>query len=390
MFIPLSYNIRSLFVRKATTLAAAFGIALVVFVLASSMMLSRGIQQTLVSTGARDRAIVLRKGAETELASNINTQTSGIVMAAPGAKKEGGTTVAAREVVVVIAQEKEGSEGQISNVQVRGVEPQSYVMRKELKIVEGRPASPGTDEAVIGKNLVGNFAGMTLGNKFDLKKNRPVTVVGIFDAGGSAFDSEVWVDVDTLRSTFGREGVSSSVVVQLESAAAFDVFADAVEHDKQLGLDAFREVEYWEKQSEGTSIFISAIGIMVALFFSVGAMIGATITMYSAISQRSREIGTLQALGFSRFAILVSFVFEAIFLALFGGLIGTIASLGMGAVRFSMMNFATWQEMSFSFDPSPGILIGSLIAGATMGFLGGLFPAIQAARMSPIDAMRGA
>ncbi len=390
MFVPLSYNVRSLLVRKTTTFAAAFGIALVVFVLASALMLSRGIQQTLVSTGARDRALVIRKGAETELASSLTTQTTGIVMAAPGAKKEAGTTVAAREVVVVIAQEKMGSDGKISNVQVRGVEPKSYEMRKELKIIEGRPANPGTDEAVIGSNLVGNFAGMGLGQKFDLKKNRPVTVVGVFDAGGSAFDSEVWVDVDTLRSAFGREGVSSSVIVQLESPAAFDVFADAIEHDKQLGLDAFREVDYWEKQSEGTSIFISAIGIMVALFFSIGAMIGATITMYAAVSQRSREIGTLQALGFSRFAILVSFVFEAMLLALGGGLIGTIASLGMGAVRFSMMNFSTWQEISFSFDPSPGILIGSLIAGATMGFLGGLFPAVQAARMSPIDAMRGA
>lgn len=376
--------------RKTTTFAAAFGIALVVFVLASALMLSRGIQQTLVSTGARDRVIVLRKGAETELASNISTQTAGIVMAAPGAKKEGGTTVAAREVVVVIAQEKVGSDGKISNVQVRGVEPMSYTMRKELKIVEGRPATPGTDEAVIGSNLVGNFAGMRLGDKFDLKKNRPVSVVGIFDAGGSSFDSEVWVDVDTLRSTFGREGVSSSVIVQLESATSFDVFADAVGHDKQLGLDAFREVDYWEKQSEGTSIFITAIGILIAIFFSVGAMIGATITMYAAVSQRSREIGTLQALGFSRFAILVSFVFESIVLALGGGLIGTVASLGMGAVRFSMMNFATWQEISFSFDPAPGILIGSLIAGATMGFFGGLFPAVRAARMSPIQAMRGA
>src|SRR5690606_24525453 len=215
-----------------------------------------------------------------------------------------------------------------------------------------------------------------------------VSVVGIFDAGGSSFDSEVWVDVDTLRSTFGREGVSSSVIVQLESAASFDVFADAVGHDKQLGLDAFREVDYWEKQSEGTSIFISAIGILIAVFFSLGAMIGATITMYAAVSQRSKEIGTLQALGFSRFSILISFIFEAIVLALGGGLIGVVASLGMGTVRLSMMNFATWQEMSFSFDPSPQILIGSLLAGGFMGFLGGLFPAIQAARMSPIEAMR--
>jgi putative ABC transport system permease protein len=388
MFIPLSYNIRSLLVRKATTGAAAFGIALVVFVLASSLMLSRGIEQTLVSTGQRDRAIVLRQGAETELASNISTPTANLVMAAPGAKKKDGRTEAAAEVVVVIAQEKSGTDGKVSNVAVRGVDPMSYQLRRELKVIEGRPASPGTDEAVIGKNLVGNFAGMQLGQSFDLKKNRPVKVVGVFDAGGSAFDSEIWVDVDTLRSTFGREGVASSIVVQLESAAAFDVFSDAVEHDKQLGLEAFREVDYWEKQSEGTSIFISAIGILIAVFFSMGAMIGATITMYAAVSQRSREIGTLQALGFSRFAILTSFIFESIVLALGGGLIGVVASLGMGTVRLSMMNFSTWQEISFSFDPSPQILLGSLIAGGFMGFLGGLFPAIQAARLSPIEAMR--
>lgn len=388
MLIPLSYSIRSLLVRKATTAATAFGIALVVFVLASSLMLSRGIEQTLMSTGQPDRAIVLRKGADTELASNISTPTAGLVMAAPGARKKDGRTEAAAEVVVVIAQEKEGTEGQVSNVQVRGVDPMSYQLRKELKIIEGRPAAPGTDEAVIGKNLLGNFAGMQVGQSFDLKKNRPVTVVGVFDAGGSAFDSEVWVDVDTLRSSFGREGVFSSIVVQLESAAVFDVFSDAVEHDKQLGLQAFREVEYWEKQSEGTSLFITAIGILIAVFFSMGAMIGATITMYAAVSQRSKEIGTLQALGFSRFSILVAFIFEAIVLALGGGLLGVVASLAMGTVRLSMMNFATWQEISFSFDPSPQILIGSLLAGGLMGFLGGLFPAIQAARMSPIEAMR--
>src|SRR6187551_358506 len=183
MFIPLSYNIRSLLVRKATTGAAAFGIALVVFVLASSLMLSRGIEQTLVSTGQRDRAIVLRQGAETELASNISTPTANLVMAAPGATKKDGRTEAAAEVVVVIAQKKSGTDGKVSNVAVRRVDPMSYQLRRELKVIEGRPASPGTDEAVIGKNLVGNFAGMQLGQSFDLKKNRPVKVVGVFDAG---------------------------------------------------------------------------------------------------------------------------------------------------------------------------------------------------------------
>lgn len=389
MFVPLSYNVRSLLVRKATTFAAAFGIALVVFVLATSLMLSRGIEQTMISTGARDRALVLRKGADTELASGITPDKANLVVAAPGVKRQDGQAVVASEVVVVIAQEKLGSGGKVSNVQVRGVQPMSYTLRKELKITQGRPATPGTDEAVIGSNIAGNYAGMELGQSFELKKNRRVTVVGIFDAGGSAFDSEVWVDVDTLRATFGREGLTSSMLVQLESEGIYDVFSDAIEHDKQLDLDAFRELEYYEKQSEGTSIFITAIGVLIAIFFSMGAMIGATITMYAAVSQRSREIGTLQALGFSRFAILVSFVFEAIVLALGGGLVGVLASLLMGTVRLSMMNFATWQEISFSFDPAPGILLSALIAGGFMGFLGGLFPAIRAARLSPIEAMRG-
>jgi putative ABC transport system permease protein len=388
MFIPLSYSVRSLFVRKTTTIATAFGIALVVFVLASSLMLSNGIKQTLVSTGAPDRAMVIRKGSDAELASSIENPTVGIIKSAPGVKKDGTTPLGAGEVVVVIAQEKLGTDGKVSNVQVRGVEPMSYKLRGELDIIAGRPAQPGTDEVVIGKALRGRFQGLELGQSFELKKNRPVEVVGVFDAGGSGFDSEIWCDVDTLRSTFGREGLVSSVLVQLESPTKFDAFRAAMEHDKQLGLQAYREDEYYEKQSEGTSIFISAIGILVSLFFSIGAMIGATITMYAAVSQRSREIGTLQALGFSRFSVLVAFLFEAVVLALIGGALGALCSLGMGAVKFSMMNFATWQEVTFSFTPSVGIIVGSAVAGMVMGLIGGFFPAIRAARTKPIAAMR--
>ncbi len=388
MFIPLSYNIRSLFVRKTTTIATALGIALVVFVLASSLMLSHGIKQTLVSTGAHDRALVLRKGSDSELASGIGSPTVGIIKSAPGVKKSGSTPLGAAEVVVVVALEKLGTEGKVSNIQVRGVEPMSYKLRREIRIVAGRPAQPGTDEVVIGKALRGRFQGLDLGQSFELKKNRPVQVVGVFDAGGSGFDSEVWTDIDTLRSTFGREGLASSVLVQLESPLKYDTFAAAMEHDKQLGLEPYREDAYYEKQSEGTSIFISAIGILVSVFFSIGAMIGATITMYAAVSQRSREIGTLQALGFSRFAVLVSFVFESILLALIGGSLGAVASLAMGAVKFSMMNFATWQEVTFSFTPTVGIVVGSTLAGVVMGFIGGFFPAVRAARTKPVTAMR--
>lgn len=389
MFIPVSYSLRSLWVRKTTTIATALGIGLVVFVLASSLMLSRGLERTLGSSGKSDRSIILRKGSENEMSSSIENTAVGITLSAPGVKKEGTTPLGTGEVIVVLTVEKLGTDGKLSNVQVRGVTQQSYAIRKELKIVEGRPAQPGTDEAVIGKALVGKYAGFELGKSFDLKKNRPITIVGISDSGGTAFDSEIWVDLETLRSSFARGSTVSSVIVELESPAAFDGFEAAVEHDKQLGLEAYRESDYYEKQSEGTSIFITAIGVLVTVFFSMGAMIGATITMYAAVSQRSKEIGTLKALGFSRFAILSAFVFEAFALALVGGLMGALASLAMGLVEFSMMNFATWQELTFRFEPAPGILIGSMLMGGMMGFFGGFFPAVRASRLSPIAAMRG-
>lgn len=389
MFIPLSYTLRSLWVRKTTTIATALGIGLVVFVLASSLMLSSGIEKTLGGSGRADRAIVLRKGSENEISSTIDGQAVNLILAGPGVKKNGNAAVGTGEIVIVLTQEKLGTEGKISNVQVRGVTPVSYELRSEIKIVEGRRAQPGTNEAVIGKGLWGRYAGMFIGSSVDLKKNRPVQIVGVFESNGNSFESEMWVDADTMRSSFGRLGSSSSVIVQLESKAAFEGFESAVEHDKQLGLEVFREDRYFAKQSEGTSIFITALGAVVAFFFSIGAMIGATITMYAAVSQRGKEIGTLKALGFSRFAILSAFVLESFALALVGGLIGTLASLGMGFVKFSMMNFATWQEITFSFDPAPQVLLGSVVAGGLMGFLGGLFPAVRAARLSPIEAMRG-
>lgn len=389
MFIPISYSVRSLFVRKATTIATVLGIGLVVFVLSSSLMLSNGLKKTLGSTGKSDRALVIRKGSDNELSSSVENPTIGVVLSAPGVKKEGSTPVGTSEIIVVLAIEKLGTDGKISNLQVRGVGDQSFGMRKELKIIQGRRAQPGTDEAVIGRSLVGRFKGMELGQSFDLRKGRPVKVVGVFDSEGSAFDSEAWVDLETLRSSFGRSGVVSSVLVQLESPAAFEGFQAAVEHDKQLGLEAFRETAYYEKQSEGTSLFINALGITVAIIFSIGAMIGAMITMYAAVGQRGKEIGTLKALGFSNFSILSAFLLESTILAVIGGAAGAAASSAMGFIKFSMMNFATWQELTFSFEPSFPIILTSLVAGSMMGILGGFFPALRAALLPPIVAMRG-
>ena len=387
--IPLSYNVRSLFVRRTTTFATAIGIGLVVFVLAAAMMLYNGISNTLSATGSPTKAMVLRKGSDAELASTIEGPTARLVMDSPGVKKNDAGPLAVGEVVIVISQGKIGTDGQMSNVQVRGVPANVLAFRPEVSIVEGRPVRPGTDEVIVGQRIRGRFEGVDLGSSFELKKNRAVTVVGVFAAAGSAFESEVWADIETLRTSFGRPNMVSSVTVDLESATAFDAFKAHVEGDQRLGLEAMRESRYYEKQTEQTGTFILAMGIMIAVFFSIGAMIGAMITMYGAVAQRRREIGTLRALGFSRPAVMFSFLFESVVLAFLGGLIGIGAAIPVSLVELSLMNFATWSEIVFTFDLSGSVVITALIFGCGMGVMGGFFPAFRAARVSAIEAMRG-
>lgn len=388
MLIPLRYTYRSLLVRKTTTLATALGIALVVFVLAASLMMSAGVKKTLGASGRSDVAIVLRKGSDAELGSGVEDPQVGLVRAMPGVKKEGNTPVASGEVVVVIALEKLGANG-VANVQVRGVGDVARKLRPNVRVVEGRAATPGSDEVVVGKGIHGRFAGVKLGEKFELKRNRAVTVVGVFEDGGSSHESEVWADVDTLRAAFGREGSVSSVRVLLDKPSSFDGFKLAVEQDKRLGLQALRETTYYENQSQGTSLFIGVLGSVIAVCFSVGAIIGAIITMYASVANRQREIGTLRALGFSRMAILACFLTESVLLALLGGLVGALGSLALGSVEFTMNNFASWSEMTFRLDPVPRIVGIAVGAGGAMGVLGGILPAIRASGVSPLAAMRG-
>ncbi|MGZ3422756.1 MAG: ABC transporter permease [Polyangiales bacterium] len=380
--IPVKYNVRSLTVRKATSVATALGIALVVFVLSSSLMLSAGIKKTLATGGRDDTAIVLRKGSDNELSSTIETSTVSLILAGPGAQFGAG------EIIVVAAMEKIGAIG-VTNVQLRGVSEASQKLRPEIKVVEGRAPQPGKDEVMVGRRLRGRFKGLELGQTFELRKNRPATVVGIFEAGGSSLESEVWVDLDTLRTAYARLGIVSSVRVKLSSAGAFDAFKATMESDKQYGFLAMRETEYLEKQSEGTATFIGVLGTLISVFFSIGAMIGAMITMYAAVANRQREIGTLRALGFSRRSILASFLLESVTLALVGGVVGAGASMMMGFVKFSMMNFASWSEIVFSFEPTPRVIVSALVFAGAMGLFGGFFPAIRAARVSPIKAIRG-
>lgn len=389
--IPVSYNVRSLLNRKTTTIATALGIGLVVFVLGAVMMLGHGLQETLTASGRPDNGFVLRKGSDGELSSTIDSQSVGLILSAPGVKKdEKGRPVGVGEVVVVILLERPGGEGKLANVTVRGTSEGSMAVRPGLRVVDGRPPQPGTDEVMVGKALLGRFDGLELGSSFDLKKNRPVKVVGVFEAGGSAYESEVWADIDTVRTSFGRTSMVSSVIVRLESPSKFDGFAQTVETDKSLGLNAMRETEYFDKQAGPMLGFIMGLGITIAILFAIGSMIGAVITMYGAVAQRSREIGTLRALGFSRFAILTSFLLESVVLAVVGGCIGVIAALGASVLigDVSMTNFSTWSEIVFRLSATPQILVTAVVVGAVMGLLGGLFPAIRAARMSPITAMR--
>jgi len=389
--IPIAYNLRNLRARRTTTAAAALGLALVVFVFATARMLANGIHKAMHQASDPAVAIVLRKGASAEMESGIEVAKIAIIGTEPGVSAfPNGRQQAIGELVAVVLLDKIGVEGGFSNVLIRGMTDDSIAFRPTMKIVAGRAATPGTDEVVIGRAIRGRFKGLDLDGVFEMRKNRPMKVVGVFEDGGSAYESEIWADVDRVRANFGRGPIVSSVRVRLDSPAKFDGFAAAIDANRQLDVAAMREEEFLLKTSQGTSIFLSALGFAIAFFFSVGAMIGAMITMHATVAQRQREIGTLRALGFSRFQILTSFLFESIVLSLVGGALGAAASLLMSLKEFSTMNWATFSEMVFRFEPSVGIIGSAMLAAGVMGILGGFWPAVRAARINPVQAMRGA
>jgi putative ABC transport system permease protein len=389
--IPIAYNLRNLRARRTTTLAAALGLAFVVFVFAVAQMLGNGIRAAMHQASDPNGAIVVRKGSSAELESGIDLAKVPIVAAEPGvAPFPNGRPQAVGEMVVVVLLDKIGTDGGFSNATMRGITDDSLAFRPTVKIVEGQAAKPGTDEVIIGRALRGRFKGLDLGGTFEMRKNRPMKVVGVFDDNGSAYESEIWADVDRVRANFGRGPIVSSIRVKLDSPSKFDGFAAALEANRQLDLTTMREEEFLLKSSNGTTIFVTALGFVIAFFCSVGAMIGAMITMHATIAHRQREIGTLRALGFTRFQILTSFLLESVLLALAGGVLGAGASLLMSMMTFSTMNWATFSEIVFKFQPSVQIIASAMIAAVVMGILGGFWPALRAARINPVQAMRGA
>lgn len=389
MAIPLRYSVQSLRARRVSMLAAAVGIALVVFVLAASHMLAEGIRRTLRSSGKPERALVLTNTAYSEGDSRMRQSVLGLVAAAPGVKHApDGSALAMGEVVMHVWLASLKNEERVASVQIRGVGKNALALRREVRVVEGRSARPGTDEAMIGSALVGRHRGLALGQSFEIKRNRRLIVVGVFSSGGSAFESEIWGDLDAVRSSFGFDGYLSSVTAELESPSRFDAFALTLERDKRQGLDATLEPAYYEKISENLSSMMSGLGDVIALIVSFGALLGATITMQGAMSRRQREIGVLRALGFRELDLLTAFVLEIGAVALAGASAGALVASLTVFTDFSTNNFATGQEVTFRFLPTASILGRAVLTGALVGLLGGFIPALSAARTNPIRAMR--
>jgi putative ABC transport system permease protein len=388
MAIPFSYNFRNLWTRRLTTVLTISGMALVVFVFASILMLAEGLQKTLVETGSYDNVVVLRKGANSEVVSGVGRNGALILETLPEiAIGLRGRPLLAKELVVLIALPKRGTD-QPSNVVLRGTGENSFLLRPQVRLVEGRPPKIGSLEVVAGVSIAQRFNGIEI-NKTLRFGMREWTIVGIFDAGNTGFSSEVWGDVEQFMSAFRRPAYSS-VIFKLRDPSEFEKVQWRIENDPRLTVVAKRETKYYAEQSEMMAKFLRILGLSVTIIFSLGAMIGAMITMYSAVAHRTTEIGTLRALGFRRQSILIAFLVESLLLGLLGGLAGLFFASFMQLITISTMNFQTFAELAFSFSLNAEIIYRGLGFALIMGFVGGLFPAIRASRMNIVDALRAA
>ncbi len=386
--IPWSYSWKNLWARKPTTLLTAAGMALVVYVFATVLMLSEGLKHTLAATGGEANAIAIRRGSETEVQSSIGRAEAAVIESLPeiGYGAAGLKQVSKEALVLMVLPKRES--GKPSNVTIRGLSESGLALRPQVKLAQGRMFRPGTAEIVTGRRIAGGFQGAGLGEtlRFAL---RDWTVVGVFDAGNTAFGSEIWGDVDTLMQAF-RRNTYSSIVFTLRDPAEFERVRQRIALDPRLTLEAKPEIAFYAEQSEQMAKFLNILGLSLSIVFSLGAIIGAVITMYGAVASRTREIGTLRALGFRRGGILAAFLLESLLLGLIGGCAGLAMASGMQWLTISTMNWQTFAELAFSFDLTPAIALESLAFAVAMGLLGGLLPAIRAARMDLIDALRAA
>ncbi len=385
MALPLSYSIRSLWTRRLTTFLTASGMALVVFVFAAVLMLAEGLQKTLVQTGSHDNAIVLRKGATGEVDSSIERDRAAVIETLPGVAVTGnGEALLAKETVILITLPKKG--GGSSNVTIRGIGRASLPLRRQVRLSQGRMPRFGTPEMIVGESLLRRFEGLAVGGPLP-GRQKGWRIVGAMDTGNTAFASEIWADADQVMQAFRRPAYSV-VILRLAGPGSFDRVKSAVENDPRLTLQVKRETAFYLEQSEIMAKFLRILGITLTVIFSLGAVIGAMITMYSSVATRTAEIGTLRALGFQRRDILAGFLVESLALGIGGGLMGLFFASFMQLLTISTVNFQTFSELAFTFSLTPEIFFQSLLFAVVMGLAGGVLPALRASRMNIVESLR--
>lgn len=389
MKIPFKYIFRNFKNRKLTTGITVFGIALVVFVFSAVLMMAYGVQKTLIQTGSDDNVLVARKSANGEISSIITQDVADVLNTLTQvAKSNEGKSISSGETVVVINLIKKGTNGGMSNVTVRGVSDQVFTLRPRVKLTEGRMFVFGRRELIVGSSIEKRFEGAQLGEKVRFAGD-DWTIVGLFDTGGSGFDSEMWGDSQQLQDAFNRQGGFSTFTFRLKNKESFAELKSIFDADPRLQqFEPKIERKYFEEQSEAMAIFIRVLGIFITIIFSLGSTIGAMITMYSAVANRTTEIGTFRALGFRRRSILSAFLMESLIISIVGGLIGVMLSAFLQFFKISTLNFTSFSELEFSFSLNPQIVFTTLIFALIMGLVGGFLPAVRASRMNIINALR--
>ncbi|HJT51783.1 MAG TPA: ABC transporter permease [Nitrosospira sp.] len=388
MSVPFSYIFRNLAARKLTTLLTAGGMALVVFVFATIQMLEEGLRQTLVETGSPDNVVVTRRSAGTEVQSLIDRHQAAVVENQPEvAYGVDGTRLASKETIVLISLAKRGTD-KASNVLIRGIGQKGIELRPQVHIMEGRMFRPGSTEIIAGRSIAERYIGAGVGERLRFGQ-REWIVVGVMDAGKTGFDSEIWGDADQLMQAF-RRPVYSSVILKLNDTSAFTALKTRIEKDPRLTVEAKQESVFYAEQSQVLANFIRYLGMILSIIFSVGAIIGAMITMYASVANRTTEIGTLRAPGFRRNNILSAFLLEALMLGAAGGIAGLAVASFMQFFTISTMNWQSFSELAFRFTLTPEIVVKSLAFSLMMGVLGGFLPAAKAARLDIVDSLRAA
>ena len=386
MALPIKYNIRNIIVRKGSTLATAFTIGLTVAVFLMVMALARGIDMTLSSSGEPLNMIVLREGSTAELNSSVTRENFNDLMYLDGVDREADKPLAAGELVTLIYKARKGM-SQGSNVTVRGVGPMSFKLRSGFQTVAGRLFQPGQTEAVVSKRIAERFQGLDVGDKFRIQTT-DYTVVGLFDSAGKAFESEIWVDINSLASTTKREGGYSSVLMRVKDANTLAALSKRITDDPKLHLKAVSERTFYEDQQGTASGALKGLAVFISFIMAVGAGFAGMNTMYAAVARRTKEIGTLRVLGFSRLSILIAFLLESIAIALIGAAIGIVLALPLNFVSTGTSNWVTFSEIAFNFKVTLDLMIFALIFGGIIGFVGSLLPSIRASRFKIVDALR--